>query len=313
LVITQKISPGSMIASSILLGRSLSPVEQAIATWRSLVSARSSYGRLSELLSKFPERPASMSLPAPSGKVSVEGVTVYAPGSPLIILRGVSFALQPGEAVAVIGPSASGKSTLARILVGVWSVSAGKVRLDGADVSAWDKSELGQYIGYVPQDIELFDGTIAENIARFGEIESEKIVKAANRAGVHDMILRLPKGYDTPIGEAGSFLSGGQRQRVALARAMYGDPVLVVLDEPNSNLDDQGELALVQALQSLKAAGCAIVVVTHRTNIVAAVDKILILREGLIQHYGPKAEVLAALTKQAQATPAGLEQAKLGA
>ncbi len=306
LVITQKVSPGAMIAASILLGRALSPVEQAIGTWRSLIQARSCYARLNELLSKFPERQVAMPLPAPLGKVSVEALTVHAPGSPVAILRNINFKLMPGEAIAVIGPSASGKSTLARALVGVWRATAGKVRLDSADVAAWDKLELGRYIGYVPQDIELFAGSIAENIARFGEVESEKIVKAALRAGVHEMILRLPKGYDTPIGEAGSFLSGGQRQRVALARAMYGDPVLVVLDEPNSNLDDQGELALVQALLSLKETGCAIVVVTHRTNIVAAVDKILVLREGVIQHYGPKAQVLAAL----QAVPAVIEKAR---
>ena len=295
LVITQKVSPGAMIAASILLGRALSPVEQAIGAWRSLIQVRASYARLNELLCKFLPRQETMPLPAPQGNLWVEAATVHAPGSQTAILRNVSFRLLPGEALAIIGPSASGKSTLARLLVGVWRATGGKVRLDGADISAWDKVELGKYIGYLPQDIELFAGSIAENIARFGEISSEKIVKAAQRAGVHELILRLPSGYDTPIGEAGSFLSGGQRQRIALARAMYGDPVLVVLDEPNSNLDDQGELALVQALLSLKAAGCAIVVVTHRTSIVAAVDKILVLREGVIQHYGPKAQVLAAL------------------
>jgi PrtD family type I secretion system ABC transporter len=299
-----------MIAASILLGRALSPVEQAIAAWKTLISARSSYERLNALLAKFPERPATMSLPAPEGKLMVEGASVVAPNSQLMILKGVSFALQPGEAVAVIGPSASGKSTLARILVGVWRTVSGKVRLDGADVFAWDKSELGQYIGYLPQDIELFAGTIAENISRFGEMDSAKVVKAAELAGVHEMILRLPQGYDTAIGEAGGFLSGGQRQRIALARAMYGDPVLVVLDEPNSNLDDQGEMALAQALQNLKSAGCAIVVITHRTNIVATVDKILVLREGTVQLFGSKSEVLAALNKQAQAQVAAISHDK---
>lgn len=308
LVIEQQLSPGAMIAASILMGRALSPVEQAIASWKGMISARSAYERLNSLLEAFPARPPTMSLPPPKGAISVEGVTVGAPNSQTAILRGVSLAIQPGEAVAVIGPSASGKSTLARLLVGVWYAAAGKVRLDGADIATWDKSALGQYIGYVPQDVELFDGTIAENIARFGEVDSGRVVAAAQRAGVHDMILRLPKGYDTPIGEAGSFLSGGQRQRIALARAMYGEPVLVVLDEPNSNLDDQGETALVQALQSLKADGCATVVVTHRTSVVAAVDKIVLMRDGAVQLFGPKAEVLAALNNQAQAAAAASQE-----
>jgi len=311
LAIEGKITPGGMIAASILLGRALGPVELVINTWKGLVSARSSYQRLSELLAMFPPRGAGMSLPAPKGDVLVENLVATVPGTQTLILRGFSFAIPAGEIIAIIGPSASGKSTLARLLVGVWMPASGKVRLDGADVYRWNKDELGKYVGYLPQDIELFDGTIAENIARFGEINSENVIAAARRAGVHEMILRFPKGYDTPIGRGGSFLSGGQRQRIGLARSLYGDPSLIVLDEPNSNLDDAGEAALIQSVMELKTHGKTVVVITHRTNIIGVVDKILFLREGALQMYGPRQEVLAAMMRaQQQAQQAASQPAQ---
>ena len=309
LVIEGKLSPGSMIAASILMGRILAPIEQAIGAWKSFVAVRSAYERLDKLLVAIPAPESTMALPAPKGAVTLENLTASAPNSQTVILRGISAAINAGEIVGVIGPSASGKSTLARLLVGVWPAASGKVRLDGADIFAWNKAEVGPYIGYLPQDVELFEGSIAENIARFDEIDAEKVVKAAQRAGVHEVILRFPKGYDTPIGPAGSFLSGGQRQRIALARAIYGDPVLVVLDEPNSNLDDIGEQALVRAVLNLKAQGSTVVVVTHRTNIVSVVDKLMVLRDGALQLYGPRNDVLTALAKAAQAIQPVIAQA----
>ncbi|HXE41033.1 MAG TPA: type I secretion system permease/ATPase [Azonexus sp.] len=309
LVIEGKLSPGSMIAASILMGRILAPIEQAIGAWKSFVAVRSAYERLDKLLVAIPAPESTMALPAPKGAVTLENLTASAPNSQTVILRGISAAINAGEIVGVIGPSASGKSTLARLLVGVWPAASGKVRLDGADIFAWNKAEVGPYIGYLPQDVELFEGSIAENIARFEEIDAEKVVKAAQRAGVHEVILRFPKGYDTPIGPAGSFLSGGQRQRIALARAIYGDPVLVVLDEPNSNLDDIGEQALVRAVLNLKAQGSTVVVVTHRTNIVSVVDKLMVLRDGALQLYGPRNDVLTALAKAAQAIQPVIAQA----
>ena len=301
LVIEGELSPGGMIAASILMGRLLAPIEQAIAAWKGLISARSAYGRLQNLLAAIPARETGMSLPRPAGALSLENVVATPPNSQVPILRGINAVIPAGEVVGVIGPSASGKSSLARLMVGVWPAASGKVRLDGADVYAWNKEELGPHIGYLPQDVELFEGTIAENIARFGEVDAEKVVRAAQRAGVHEIILRFPKGYDSPIGLGGSFLSGGQRQRIALARALYGDPVLVVLDEPNSNLDDAGEQALVRAVLDLKAQGCTVIVVTHRTNIVGVVDRLLVLRDGTLQLFGPRNEVLAALAKAVQA------------
>jgi ATP-binding cassette subfamily C exporter for protease/lipase len=302
LVLENEVTAGAMIASSILLGRALAPVELAISTWRQFVVARGAYGRLNELLGRFPPPPERLSLPAPKGNISVENLFVAAPGQQAAILKGLNFQIQAGSAVAVIGPSASGKSTLARALVGVWPALAGCVRLDGADIAKWNREELGPHIGYLPQDVELFDGTIAENIARFSEIESEKVIDAARRAGVHEMILRFPNGYDTPIGEGGAALSGGQRQRIALARALYGNPVLLVLDEPNSNLDDAGEQALVAALHGMKAEGRTVFLITHRLSVIKEVDAILVLREGAIQTIGPRDQVLAALSQQAQAS-----------
>lgn len=300
LVINGELTPGGMIAGSILMGRTLAPVELLIGSWKQFISARGAFERLEKMLTQFPAGEEKMSLPAPNGQLSVEGVMAAAPGSNVAILKGVSFSLAPGEAVAVIGPSAAGKSTLARLLVGIWPAVSGKVRLDGADIYTWDKLELGPHIGYLPQDVELFEGSIAENIARFGELDHEKIIAAARQAGVHDMILHFSDGYNTPIGVSGGFLSGGQRQRIALARALYDHPALIVLDEPNANLDDAGEAALVQAVQSLKTEGCTVVLITHRTSIISAVDKILLLREGQVAAFGPRDDVLTAIAKAAR-------------
>jgi PrtD family type I secretion system ABC transporter len=302
LAIKNQTTAGMMIAASILLGRALQPVEMAIGTWKQFVATRTSYLRLGEILGVLSEREEEMSLPAPTGVLTVKNLIAGPPGTNKQILRGVSFAANPGDIVAVIGPSASGKTTLARMIVGIWPPFAGEVRLDGADVSKWDKAELGPYIGYLPQDIELLDGTVAQNIARFGEIDSEKVVKAAKATGIHEIVLQFPNGYDTPVGEGGLFLSGGQKQRIALARAIYGDPVLFVLDEPNSNLDDAGELALLQALVQLKMAKKTIFVITHRTSILSIVDNVLLMVNGVSQAYGPRDEVLARL-KKAQAPP----------
>lgn len=312
LVLQNQISPGLMIAASILIARALAPVELLIGTWRQSNAARTSYKRLEELLADFPPRVAGMELPRPSGEFRVEGVIATPPGAQTPALKGVSFGIAPGEVVVVVGPSASGKSTLARLLVGVWPAAAGKVRLDGADVFLWNKDQLGPWVGYLPQDIELFDGTIAENIARFGEVDSSKVIEAATRAGLHDMILRFPHGYDTPIGEAGSALSGGQRQRIALARALYGDPAVLVLDEPNSNLDDAGEAALVRAVQQAKSEKRTVVLITHRTSIVGVADRMLVLADGMVQMMGPRAEVMEALAKNAQQARANMQQAVQG-
>lgn len=300
LVIEDKSTPGTMIAASILMGRALAPVELLIGNWKNFVGARASYRRLEKMLKAFPAALERMSLPAPKGHYALENVVAGAPGSTTPILRGINITIPAGSVVGVIGPSGSGKSTLARLLVGVWAAGAGVVRLDGADIFAWDKTELGPHMGYLPQDVELFDGTVAENISRFGEVDAQAVVRAAQRAGVHEMILRLPQGYDTPIGAGGSVLSGGQRQRIGLARAIYGDPSVVVLDEPNSNLDDVGEAALVNAITQLKREGKTVIVITHRTSVLSAVDLLLVMREGMVQLFGPRNEVLAALASANQ-------------
>ena len=291
---------GSMLIIASLLGaRVLGPLVAIVAQWRSVVSVRDSWARLDQLLASVPPKPKAMPLPAPKGFLQAESVVAAAPGSALAILKGVNFALQPGDVLAVVGPSASGKTTLARLLVGLWPAASGKVRLDGADVFSWDKAELGPHVGYLPQDVELFDGTLAENIARFGELEPAKVHAAAKAVGLHDFIMALPQGYESPVGREGAMLSGGQRQRVGLARAIYGDPVFVVLDEPNSSLDETGDAALAAAILQLKAQGTTFVVMTHRTSILAVVDKMLVLRDGQVQAFGPRDEVLAALSKAA--------------
>lgn len=295
LVIDNQLSPGGMIAASILLGRALSPVDAVIGQWRNLVQARGAYSRLKELLHAHPEQESRTALPRPQGFLTVENLVVGPPGARTPVLKGIKFGATAGMLVAVIGPSASGKSTLARALVGVWPPMSGTVRLDGADVSQWNKEELGPWLGYLPQDVELFEGTVAENIARFGPPDAARTVAAAQRAGVHDMILRLPQGYETPIGEGGMALSGGQRQRIGLARAMYGDPALVVLDEPNANLDEAGDAALVGALRVMKEEKRTVFVITHRMNLLVEADAILVLANGTIQAYGPRDAVMKTL------------------
>jgi ATP-binding cassette subfamily C exporter for protease/lipase len=303
LAINGRVTAGGMFAGSILMGRMLSPVELCIANWKGFVGARGAYARLSVLLAAYPPRARSMELPAPKGDVSVESLVVAAPDSRTPILRGVTFTAAAGTVTAVIGSSASGKSTLARALVGVWPAASGKVRLDGSDIYEWDKRALGPHVGYLPQDIELFNGTIAENISRFAEPDPEKVIAAAKMSGLHEIFLRFPKGYDTVIGEGGGILSAGQRQRIGLARALYGLPALVVLDEPNSNLDDAGDAALLEAIVELSKAGRTVFVVTHRTNVVSAVDNILVLRDGQVAAFGPRDAVLVALRGKPHPAP----------
>jgi len=292
LVITGDVTSGMMIAGSILLGRALSPVQQIIGVWRQWSGVVSAYRRLEKLLADNPPRIAGMELPKPEGHLSVEGVTAAPPMVPVAVLKSVSFAINAGDCLGVIGPSGSGKSTLARLLVGVWRAAVGKVRLDGADVYLWNKDELGPHMGYLPQDIELFAGTISENIARFGEVDSFQVVIAAKLAGVHDLILRLPEGYDTPIGDGGLGLSGGEKQRLGLARALYGDPSIIVLDEPNSNLDDIGEIALTQAIIRLRQLRKTVILISHRPSIIRETNKLLVLRDGMVSAFGPTDQVL---------------------
>jgi PrtD family type I secretion system ABC transporter len=297
LVIAQDASAGVMIAVTILLGRALAPVEQLVAGWRSLVEARAAWRRLAELLGERPQADPATELPAPAGTLQVEQAAFAFKNGPRPILRGVSFTLAPGQALGVVGPSASGKSTLARLIVGVWRPVSGTVRLDGAEVAGWPRGQRGRHVGYLPQDVELFGGTVAENIARLGEPDSAAVVRAAQRAQVHELILRLPNGYDTDIGEGGQALSPGQRQRIGLARALYGMPRLVVLDEPNANLDHEGEQALVRALQGLKQAGVTVVVIAHRPSLLRGVDRMLVLRDGVVEACGARAEIMARLTR----------------
>ncbi len=304
LALEQEISPGMVIAGSLLLGRALAPIDLLVGTWKGFSVARAQYERLGQLLERIPKDEERMSLPAPTGQISVEGVYVTPPGAKAPVVAGVGFELDAGDILGIVGPSASGKSSLARALLGIWPTGGGKVRLDGADIFAWDRRELGPHIGYLPQDIELFDGSISENISRFGELDPEKVVQAAQLAGVHELILRLPNGYDTVIGGSGGILSGGQRQRIGLARAVYGNPKLLVLDEPNSNLDDQGERELVLALQRVKEQGCTVIVITHRTMVLMVTDKILVMKDGTAKSFGPREQVLASLMPQNKAAQA---------
>jgi ATP-binding cassette subfamily C exporter for protease/lipase len=301
LVIDGQLTAGAMIATNVLMSRALQPIDMIVSTWKGSISARASFKRLESLLESHPERAAGMVHAVPRGRIQIDRLIASAPGREQAILKGLSADFPAGEVIAIVGPSGSGKSTLARVLVGVWPELKGRVLLDGEPLNSWDREELGPHIGYLPQDIELFDGTLAENIARFGEIDSEKVIAAAQLAGVHDMILRFPQGYDTPM-MANNVLSGGQRQRIGLARALYGNPSLIVLDEPNANLDDQGEKALLQALLHLKEQGKTVFLITHRTNIVGIADRLLILRNGEIQNYGPLPAVLGSLQPQAATT-----------
>ena len=300
LVIEQAITPGAMIVATFILGRALAPSMQVVALWQQAMNARAAHRRLYEFLAAAPAEKQSMPLPVPHGALAVENLVLAVPGTDAVVLRGVSFALQPGESLAVIGPSAAGKSSLARGLLGIWPPRAGAVRLDGADMARMPRDQVGQYLGYLPQDVELFEGTVAENIARLGTVDSEKVVAAARDAGLHDLILHLPEGYDTPLGPGGRGLAPGQRQRIGLARALYGAPKLVVLDEPNSNLDSDGEAALAAALGRLRQAGVTTVIITHRANILAAVDKILLMRAGGVEAFGRRDEILPRLTRPAQ-------------
>ncbi len=306
LVIEKEITPGLMIAGSILLGRALAPIDMVIANWKGFINARGQYERLSEMFLNIPAEVEKMPLPAPVGRIQFEEVQVVPPGAKDPVLKGVSLTIEAGDLLGVIGPSGAGKSTFVRALLGVWPTSSGTVRLDGAEVSQWSRDALGPHVGYLPQDVELFEGTISENIARFGEVDAEKVVEAAKRANVHELILQLSEGYDTVIGASGGILSGGQRQRVGLARALYRNPVLVVLDEPNSNLDEQGELALGNALQIMKRNNVTVILVTHRQNVLTHVDKLLLLNDGKLAVYGPRDQVIAHLHQAQQVSMANV-------
>lgn len=295
LVVDGQLSPGAMIAANVLMGRALAPIDQLVGTWRGFISCRNAFDRLETLLKEFPERDAALSRVAPTGSLALRSVVASAPGRASPILKNLSFEVAAGTVIAVLGPSGSGKSTLARVIAGIWPDVSGDVLLDGLPISSWSRIELGPHLGYLPQDVELFDGTIAENIARLGEVDADKVIAAARSAGLHEMILRFPRGYDTPIGEAGGLLSGGQRQRIGLARAVYGDPALIVLDEPNANLDDAGETALLRTVAELKAKGKTVILITHRPGAIAGADQLLVLRDGEIVANGPRDAVIAAL------------------
>ena len=299
LVITGEGTPGILVACTILLGRALAPVEQVVGSWRVLAEGRLAFARLSELLGAAERQPERMTLPAPSGRLHAQGLVFRPPQSERMILAGVSLSLEPGESLAITGPSGAGKSTLVRLLTGLWKPNAGTVRLDHVDLAQWPREALGPWLGYVPQDVELFAGTVADNIARLGEVDANKVVQAAQRAGVHELILGLPEGYATVIDTLGVMLSPGQRQRIALARALYGDPKLLVLDEPNSNLDGAGELALAEALKALRGQ-VTVIVVTHRSTLVQHMDKLLVLEAGRVQQYGPVAEVMQSIKRTGQ-------------
>jgi ATP-binding cassette subfamily C protein/ATP-binding cassette subfamily C protein EexD len=287
-----------MIAGSILLSRALAPVEQAIGAWKGLVAARASFERLQALLRRHRQAPPALRLPVPEGRISVERLVFTPPGSDRPILKSLDFELMAGEVLAVVGPSGSGKSTLCRLIAGIWAPASGHVRLDGAEVHAWERADFGRHVGYLPQDVELFAGTVRDNIARMADAPDEAVIEAARLAGAHAMILRLRDGYATEIGPHGAVLSGGQRQWIGLARAMFGKPRLVVLDEPNASLDQAGEAALIDAIGRLKARGTTVILVAHRPSLLVHVDKLLVLREGAGVLFGPREEVLPRLMVQ---------------
>jgi ATP-binding cassette subfamily C exporter for protease/lipase len=308
-----------MIIGSVLGGRLLGPFTQIVQQWSALVSVKAAWGRLEMLLAAVPAQPNNMALPAPKGQLQVEGLTAAPPGQQQTVLRGLQFGLPAGAVLAVVGPSASGKTSLARLLLGIWLPMVGKVRLDGVDVHTWDKKELGQHLGYLPQGVELFEGSLADNICRFGEPDMARVEEAARLVGLHEFILALPQAYETPVGRDGGLLSGGQRQRVALARALYGNPVFVVLDEPNSSLDEAGDAALAKAIVTMKARGTTFVVITHRTSVLSVSDFVLLLKDGMQQMFGPTAEVMQKLMPapaapaMAGAPAAGTAEASQGA
>ncbi len=299
-VIQGKLSPGSMIAASIVVGRALAPIEGAVGQWKGFLAARGSWDRLQEMFRGEQAEGEKMPLPAPKGRLSVEGATIVPPGGRTPTVVGATFAVDPGTTLGVIGPSAAGKSSLVRGLVGVWPAIQGSIRMDGFDLKHWDPEQLGRYVGYLPQDVELFSGTVAENIARFGAYETEEVIEAATIAGVHEMVQAMPQGYDTQIGEGGAALSGGQRQRLALARTIFRKPPLLVLDEPNANLDSGGEVALAQAVMTLKPH-CTILLVTHKTNILGLCDKLLLMQNGQCVAFGERDAVLNHIMQQQQA------------
>jgi ATP-binding cassette subfamily C protein EexD len=304
LAIRKEITPGLVIAGSILLGRALAPLDQMIGTWRSSLTARGAYQRLGRLLDTLPPREPPLPLPAPKGEIRLEQAVIVPPGALAPVIKGANLLIEPGIQVAIIGPSAAGKSTLARAILGLYRPVKGSVRLDGAELDRWDREPLGQYIGYLPQDVELLDGSISENIARFGTIDAEKVVAAAQAAGIHEMILRLPEGYETRLVGGGTVLSAGQQQRLGIARALYGDPQVIILDEPNANLDQEGDAALLNTLAALKQKGRTVIVITHRNHMLNQVDRILLLLEGQIALYGPREQALAALRQSAAKSPA---------
>ncbi len=295
MVIEGKMAVGSMIAANVLMSKALQPLDLVVATWKPFIQARTAFHRLEKLLEDFPERLVGAKHQDPFGEIRLEGLTATAEGRETPILDNLTAMFPAGKVTVVLGPSGSGKSTLARCIVGVWPKRQGRVLIDGEPVESWERSELGPHLGYLPQDIELFDGTIAENIARFAEIDSLKVIDAAKRTGIHEMILCFPHGYDTQIGEAGGMLSGGQRQRLGLARAMYGKPAILVLDEPNANLDDAGEKSLLEAVKDLRSSGKTVILVTHRPSVLAVADLLVVMQGGKIVQCGARDEVLATL------------------
>jgi ATP-binding cassette subfamily C exporter for protease/lipase len=304
MVLDNKMAAAGMIAANVLMSRALQPIDLVMATWKPFIQAREAFHRIEALLSEFPERPAGGESAGLLGQVSLEGLVARAPGRPSPILNNIDLNVPAGTVVGVIGPSGSGKTTLARCIVGAWPDVDGRVLFDDMPINGFDRAALGPQLGYLPQDIELFDGSIAENISRFGQLDPAKIIEATQRTGIHDMILRFPNGYNTQVGDAGGMLSGGQRQRIGLARALYGNPSVVVLDEPNSNLDDMGERSLIQAVSELKQQGKTVFLITHRPNILAAVDRLIVMKDGIVEHFGPRDGVLEVL--RAQATMASM-------
>jgi len=309
LVMDGQASTGVVVAASLLLGRALQPMEQLVGGWQALVDARGAWQRLQER--SAPEPAPNMVMPVPNGELNADGLVFSAAPDRAALIRGLSFQLGSGESLGIVGASASGKTTLLRLLLGILKPHAGAVRIDGADVTRWERSAWGPFVGYLPQDVQLFAGTVAENIARLGAVDSHQVTEAAQLAHAHEMILRLPQGYDTPVGEAGAALSGGQRQRIALARALYGDPRVVVLDEPSTHLDAEGEQALLEALKALKQRRVTVVMASHRLALMEQLDKVAVLRDGMFDAFGPAAAVLARLQPVSGTAMPGLRPVSL--